>query len=463
VWAGIVAALALLVRLPFMFDPKPVLQPDSYGYLSIADSLIGGHGFGSAADFRPPGYPLFLVMLRIIPGDTSSVIVVVQHLLGVALAVAILLVAWRFFGRLAAIVAGVLAAISPSLVAVEHEVLSDYLFLLVVFAGTASLAYFARSRSWRLLIIPGLLFGYATLTKPLGQSLVAVAPIALLVLLPRWKPALRSIAIVTLAMAITIVPWVVRNEAHSGHAVISRISDQVLFWRVFDGDRPLPFAGHDPLTNKVRAMYANYRAGRTKEPVTVWVVYAYLKRQGYSEWGAGAVERKIALRAIRAAPVAFAKDSINHLDTFARTPAPGTDRDALDQLTASYHRSVASAPGIVGGFEASAFAWPVLNVASYLVALWWLASVFGLAGLLLLRSRDEARRTAAVTYATVLGVMGLALALTGLPQLRYNAVALPLLWTLGSAGLVPLWTAVYRWGWQRAATPAAAAGGSHAS
>src|SRR5881275_1918966 len=105
-----------------------------------------------------------------------------------------------------------MAAIAPQLVSIEHEVLSDYFFLLLVFAGTVALAFFAHSRSWRLLLIPGLLFGYATLTKPLGQSLVAVAPIALLFLLPRWKPALRSTLVVTLGMALIVVPWVVRND-----------------------------------------------------------------------------------------------------------------------------------------------------------------------------------------------------------------------------------------------------------
>jgi len=465
VWAAIIGAVALLVRLPFLFDPRPVLQPDSLGYLGIADSVVNGHGLGDDAVLRPLGYPIFLVVLRIFPGDTASVIVTAQHLIGVALAMAILLVAWRFFGRTAGIVAGTLAAISPQLIYIEHEVLSDYLFLVVAFAGIVSLAFFAHARSWRLLLIPGLLFGLATVTKPLGQCLVVVAPIALLFLLPRWKPALRAILLVTLGMALVLVPWVVRNDLRHGHAVVSSISDQVLFWRVFDGNDPLPFVGHDPATEKVRKFYDDYRSGRSPTAVTVWYVNDYLRGQGYTQWEAGAIERKIAMKAIRADPTHFAQDSLNHLDDFARTPGATGTYDSVALLGPKYKRSVRGAPGIVADFEGKLIAWPVIRLAPYLTAIWWLLSAFGFAGLVLLRSRDPVRRTGAVVVTTALVVLGLALALTGLPDLRYNVVGAPLLWILGSAGLVPVYGAIYRWGWTRtsSASSASPASSAHAS
>jgi hypothetical protein len=45
---------------------------------------------------------------------------VVQHLVGVFLVAAIVLVAWRYFGRATALVGGGLASISPLMIPLEH-------------------------------------------------------------------------------------------------------------------------------------------------------------------------------------------------------------------------------------------------------------------------------------------------------------------------------------------------------
>ena len=73
----------------------------------------------------------------------------------------------------------------------------------------------------------------------------------------------------------------------------------------------------------------------------------------------------------------------------------GNSGDTLTQLKPVYKQSADAAPGVVG-----ALAWPLLSGAGYLFGVWWLVSVFGLAGLLLVRSRDPLRRTGATTPPT---------------------------------------------------------------
>jgi 4-amino-4-deoxy-L-arabinose transferase-like glycosyltransferase len=438
VWAGIVGGLALLVRLPFFFDPHPTIQPDSTGYLSIANSVVHGNGFGDLGLLRPPGYPLFIVLVRLLPGSTVDGLVVVQHLLGVALAVTILLITWRFFGKPAAITAGLLAAISPQLISVEHEILSDYLFGLFLFAGTVTLALGVRRRSMWLYCATGVLFGLATETKPLGQVLVFIAPIVLILALRRWKPALVGTLIVTLSMAALVVPWVIRNEVQYGHPVLSTISDQVVFWRVFDAQRPLPFVGHDADTQLVRRLYAS---SSVKAPVTVWnALHELIVVRRYSDYEAGQRQRAIAMRSIYAYPADFARQSIDYFREFATTPGPTTGYDTIQQLRSTYSRSIDATPAIIGSVS-----WPAIRIAPWLTVLWWLLSGFGLAGLVLLRSRNESQRIAMTTFVATWVIVGAGTALTGLPALRYNVVGLPFLLIIGSAGLVIVVNAIKRW------------------
>jgi hypothetical protein len=252
-------------------------------------------------------------------------------------------------------------------------------------------------------------------------------------------------------MALVVVPWVVRNKVSEGHAVVSTISDEVLFWRVFDGERPLPFVGNDPETNMVRRLYARSRAAGAAGQVNVWYVHELLDDRGYTYHGAGVRQREMALRAIGAAPLTFARDSLDHLGDYARTPAGGITDDSVAQIAPAHARVAAAAPSVVQPLEA--VSWRTLRSASLLTTAWWFLSVCGLTGLLVVLSRDGPRRAAAITFASAWVVMGVALALTGLPELRYNAVGVPVLWVVGSAGLVVVaQTVVRRLGERRRST-----------
>lgn len=444
VWILVVGGLALLVRLPFLFDPHPVVVSDGHGYLSIADNVVHGRGFGDLALLRPPGYPLFLVLVRLLPGGTVHDVVIVQHLLGVALAVAILLTAWQFFGKPAAIIAAVLAAISPQFVAIEHEIVSDYLFALLVFAGTATLAFAVRDSSRRLLMLAGVLFGMATVTKPLGQVLVVIGPLVLVFALWRqWKAILRGTLVVTLSMALVVVPWVVRNQIDSGHAVISSISDQVIFWRVFDGPHPLKIVGDDPDTRLVRELYAGNKPGAPPRG-DVWNTLHQLILSGHSEFDAGQRQRAIATRAIRADPGGYLSDAFAFFRGFVTTSGPVGGFYAARDFEPTYRRSIDATPGVLKG-SVAALSWPLLRATPWLDVVWWLASILGLSGLLVLRSRDRSRRMAMFTFAATWAILGVAMGLTGLPSLRYFLVGMPFLLIMGSAGIVVFANAVRKW------------------
>src|SRR5258706_15146864 len=115
---AIVAAISLATNfLYFACTAVDYFFPDSFTYLAPAANLLHGLGFtnrnGLIETIRTPGYPLFLAAfgLHIVP------VIVFQHLLNAALAVAIYhLVEGRVGSRFVALTAaGLFALDSPPL------------------------------------------------------------------------------------------------------------------------------------------------------------------------------------------------------------------------------------------------------------------------------------------------------------------------------------------------------------
>lgn len=441
-WALVVGFTAILLRLPLLFDERPTLRNDSYGYLSVANQLSAG--FSPISLIRPPGYPLLIAVADLVlPGSREQAVIIAQHLIGTALAVGVLLVAWRLFGRAPAIVAAVVAVVSPQMLAVEHEVLSDFLFTVLVFAGIAALALAVQEEepALRRLAVIGVLFGGATLVKPLGQVLVVVVPIVLILSVPRRRYALRGSLAATLAMAAVVVPWIAHNYIRFDRAVISTIGDQALFWRAFDGPHALPFAGDDAQTRWVRRRYERAAAGGP--PVTVWKLRAELIARGYSSEAATRLQKRIAKRSIRASPGLYAEGTARYTGEFLLQAGPATGYRTRKQLVPARERARVSAPAPIGEGVSRVSFWAV-GGGPRLLQLWWILSFSAMAGLLLLFSRDRATRAAAVAFVTGWVVVAGGTALTAVADPRYSVVGMPLLWIIGSAGGV----LVLRAGWR---------------
>ena len=254
--ALILGTAALLVRLPVIGGPDDPTG-DTFVYLSFADDLWEGRGFDRAEQFYTPGYPALMAAVRPLPGSTEVTLAVLQHLLGAAVVAVIVLATWRWFGRVAAWSAGLLAAFTPLLVISEHFVLPDFVFGVLVLAGALLLAE-ACTRApppLALLALSGVTFGLAAWIKPAGQFLLVAPPLALLFATRSVRPALRGSAVVLLAMVLTVSPWLYRNLAEYDSPLMSNQGGLTLFNRAFEVDR-LPFpedSEYAGLARRVRA------------------------------------------------------------------------------------------------------------------------------------------------------------------------------------------------------------------
>ena len=212
---AVVAVIAAATNfLYFALASNDYFFPDSFTYLAPARNLIRGLGFTNAngliETLRTPGYPLLLAAFgsRIVP------VIVLQHLLNVAIAVAIYLFVMRRLGeRFVAIVAAILFAIDTPTLHYANKILTETLFTALLFVVFA-LAVYARK-----LPLAGVLTGVLVLIRPVAIAYFVV--VALCLLLRRVR--LRTIAIYAALALVLPIGWGLRNLHHTGVFTISSI------------------------------------------------------------------------------------------------------------------------------------------------------------------------------------------------------------------------------------------------
>lgn len=377
-----------------------------------------------------------------LPGPTVDAVALAQHVLAIALVVAVFLVTDRCFGRIAAILAATLTGLAPSMMLVEHYVIPDFLLRIVVLAGTVVLIEGAvpRRPSIRALVLAGALFGLAAHIKPNGQVLIAVAPLVLAFATRSWRETLRGSAAVAAATVLMVVPWVIHNAVKYGHPVVSVQGGQTLWLRVFDQDR-LPIPTDSPegrLTNRMYNRYFKHPPPGYAEPSTAVTTESYqyvnnaLARRGYSPYEATKTQGELALQAIKAHVGEYLSGTWRNIREYASL---GRSFESAELLTAQHVDHVQLG---VPKFLATK-AW---DVGSLLARLMWVLSLALLATPALLFVGSRRARVAAVAFIVVWGVMAVGSSLTNHVEPRFAAQISPLLWILEAAAAVLVVSAI---------------------
>ncbi|MBV9291275.1 MAG: hypothetical protein JO222_02410 [Frankiales bacterium] len=219
-FAGLFAA-GVVMRVVTMIGYGPILaNPDSKHYLSSAQHI-------HLSKLRPVGYSFFLWPF-VNSTNHYAVIAGVQHLLGLALAVAIY--AWllrRGLPSWAAALAAVPVLLDPLQLFLEQEMLADLLFevLLVV----ACLALLWRHRpGWLDVGLAGLCIGYASTVRGNGAVLVAVLVVTVAVLRAGWA----KLALATVAALVPLVAYAVAYHHAFGTYSVSSDGPRFLYARL---------------------------------------------------------------------------------------------------------------------------------------------------------------------------------------------------------------------------------------
>lgn len=227
----VLLGIGLRAAASVAYWPALELHADSYDYLSLARTVTPGV-------WHPSGYPLLLAFLSV--ARSLGLVVVLQHLMGIAMGVIVYGLTLRLGARrwLAAL-AALPVLLDGYQVDLEQYILAETLTDLLLIGGVAVLLWREEVGAKRA-AAAGLLLAAACLTRTAVLPVLIVAVLYLLVRRPRWRPLLSCCA----AAAVLLVGyggWYAANYGYFGY------SDYTGVWLY---GRVVPFATCDyPLTH----------------------------------------------------------------------------------------------------------------------------------------------------------------------------------------------------------------------
>jgi 4-amino-4-deoxy-L-arabinose transferase-like glycosyltransferase len=164
-----------------------------------------------ADHFVTPGYPLFLALVGDPQPDPHYLhqVVVVQAALGVLSVWLMFLISTRFLTTGGALLAALFTAISPHLAIISVYLLTETLFVFFLFAAVYATIRALESRRASMWILAGLIWGLASLVRPVAEFVPVL--ILLATLLPRFRANIRPAALLFAGFLVAQAPWQVRN------------------------------------------------------------------------------------------------------------------------------------------------------------------------------------------------------------------------------------------------------------
>jgi 4-amino-4-deoxy-L-arabinose transferase-like glycosyltransferase len=235
--------LALLVRLinvALLANRDDFFaEQDTFAYWTLGAALGKPETFWptlSAMTDRMPLYPLLLAAIQHAFGDVPRAVALIQATTDAATCALIAALGALISPRVGWI-AGILAALSPTLIVFSTQILTDSLFLfffaLMLLAG----ARFLLRPSASLAIGAGLSGGLALVTRPVvAPLLAAVVPLLFAVALVQRRSvglALTAAMLFAVAAAAPIAPVLLRNVAlYQSFALTSQTGDHLALWIV---------------------------------------------------------------------------------------------------------------------------------------------------------------------------------------------------------------------------------------
>jgi 4-amino-4-deoxy-L-arabinose transferase-like glycosyltransferase len=212
-------------------------EPDALTYWALGSALAKRETFWptllSLTD-RMPLYPLFIAATQSAFGDSPRAVALLQSVIDAGTC-ALIAVLGGLASRRVGLIAGILAAVSPTLIILSSQILTDTLALFFFSAMLVAVAFFLRCSANALAAVAGLAGGLALATRPaVALLLVGCVPliiVAALVQRRRLMSALASGAFFALCAVAPIAPVLLRNAVvYDSFSLTSQTGDHLASW-----------------------------------------------------------------------------------------------------------------------------------------------------------------------------------------------------------------------------------------
>jgi len=218
--AAVLLAAGLVLRVLAQFAYRPALfYIDTTRYL-----------YNDAPGMDPVGYK---GPLRAILAVTNvNTVAAVQHLLGLAMAVALyVLLLRRGAPRWLAALAMAPLLLDAYQIQIEQMLMPDTWFEALVVTGLALLLW-RPAPGWRTVLAAGLVLGTSAIVAQIGEALLLPAVIYLLALGGGWRQALTKVGVLCAAFALPILAYCTINYVAAGNFLPTRTGVTSVYGRM---------------------------------------------------------------------------------------------------------------------------------------------------------------------------------------------------------------------------------------
>jgi hypothetical protein len=250
---------------------------------------------------RTPLYPLLLGAMRSAFGDAPRLVAIVQAVIDAGTCVLIAALANEVsgqrghsisaraaFGTLISsrvgLIAGILAALSVTLIVFSTQILTETLFLFFFTSMLLAGAHFLRSPTPGLALVAGAAGGLALATRPAIALLLAVAVlvvfVAALVHRRGVAGALAAAGLFAAAAVAPVTPILARNVLHYGHfSLTSQTGEHLAFWILPLVTQRVDGTPYQAIRDRMEARYQQALAARGLPPDTNPFVASAIKAE----------------------------------------------------------------------------------------------------------------------------------------------------------------------------------------
>jgi hypothetical protein len=222
-----IVALGVGVRIAYVLSVgrHVVLGLDAIAYELLAKGLAHGRGYSDPAAFFahgivratanfPPGYPAFLAAFDKLGISSTTGMELVGACFGAVTVAATGLLGRQVSGRASVgLLAALLVAVSPALIASAGSSMSETLAVPLLVLLLWAAAWAARSASWWPWVLVGGLAGLLALVRSEDLVVAVLLVPAAIVAVPGqgWRKRAARVAVSLLATAAVVSPWLWRN------------------------------------------------------------------------------------------------------------------------------------------------------------------------------------------------------------------------------------------------------------
>jgi 4-amino-4-deoxy-L-arabinose transferase-like glycosyltransferase len=234
---ALILAVGLGLRMERVINPNAHPGDDALAYTALAKSLYedgtyGGPGFDNASDWSAGAPLLYAGLYYATGGARDGAARLLQALLGTAAILVVYLLGRRINCRPAGVLAAAAVAIYPPFIHSTGAVLSEPPAIVTVPAAILAFLWAADRRGTWEWLLPGVLLGITALIRP--EYLAVALLLAIVALVLAWRergPAngIATVAVLAAAIALPILPWVVRNAIEIDKATLSTGGGKALY------------------------------------------------------------------------------------------------------------------------------------------------------------------------------------------------------------------------------------------